>query len=194
MPSNPSALCWKGTAYTVIPWIFWTSAQLSTAASTFYLKRNNGHFTSARRCCWAPRTSCPGWWPGVRGVGQGRAAGKPSQTPGCFLPDMLVVAAEELVDVKQEDKVLGLLQIGLLACTLGAVERATTAIGCDVSKPINSSLHSERVKIWKSDGGFFNINQNNKYWKKKSKQSSITWFLLEKNTWSLCVSKTFLQD
>ena len=56
--------------------------------------------------------------PGVRGVGQGRAAGKPGQSPGCFLPDMLVVAAEGLVDVEQEDKVLGLLQVGLLASTL----------------------------------------------------------------------------
>ena len=33
---------------------------------------------------------------------------------GCFLPDMLLVAAEGLVDVEQEDKVLGLLQMGLL--------------------------------------------------------------------------------
>ena len=56
--------------------------------------------------------------PGDRGVGQGRAAGKPGQTPGCLLPDMLVVAAEGLVDVQQEDKVLGLLQMGLLAGTL----------------------------------------------------------------------------
>ena len=31
---------------------------------------------------------------------------------------MLVVAAEGLVDVEQEDKQLGLLQMGLLACTL----------------------------------------------------------------------------
>ena len=37
---------------------------------------------------------------------------------GCFLPDMLVVAAEGLVDVEQEVKVLGLLQMGLLAGTL----------------------------------------------------------------------------
>ena len=59
-----------------------------------------------------------GQLPGVRGVGQGRAAGKPGQAPGCFLPDMLVVAAEGLVDVEQEDKVLGLLQMGLLAGTL----------------------------------------------------------------------------
>ena len=59
-----------------------------------------------------------GQLPSVRGVGQGRAAGKPGQAPGCFLPDMLVVAAEGLVDVEQEDKVLGLLQMGLLAGTL----------------------------------------------------------------------------
>ena len=55
---------------------------------------------------------------GVRGVGQGRAAGRPGEVPGCFLPDMLVVAAGGLVDVEQEDKVLGLLQMGLLAGTL----------------------------------------------------------------------------
>ena len=54
----------------------------------------------------------------VRGVGQGRAAGRPGQAHGCFLPDMLVVAAKGLVDVEQEDKVLGLLQMGLFACTL----------------------------------------------------------------------------
>ena len=59
-----------------------------------------------------------GQLPSVRGVGQGRAAGKPGQAPGCFLPDMLVVAAEGLVDVEQEGKVLGLLQMGLLAGTL----------------------------------------------------------------------------
>jgi hypothetical protein len=29
----------------------------------------------------------------------------------------------------------------------GAVERATTAIACDVNKPVKSSLHSERVTI-----------------------------------------------
>ena len=59
-----------------------------------------------------------GQLPGVRGVGQSRVAGKPCQAPGCLLPDMLVVAAEGLVDVEKEDKVLGLLQIGLLAGTL----------------------------------------------------------------------------
>ena len=52
------------------------------------------------------------------GVGQGRAAGKHGQAPGCFRPDMLVVAAEGVVDVEQEDKVLLLLQMGLLAVTL----------------------------------------------------------------------------
>ena len=45
--------------------------------------------------------------PRVRGVGQGLTAGKPGQTPGCFLPDMLVVAAEGLLDAGQEDKVFG---------------------------------------------------------------------------------------
>ena len=56
-----------------------------------------------------------GQLPSVRGVGQGWAAGTPGQAPGCFLPDMLEVAAEGLVDVEQEDKVLRLLQMGLLA-------------------------------------------------------------------------------
>ena len=56
---------------------------------------------------------------------------------------MLVVAAEGLVKVEQEGKVLGLLQTGLTV----AIERATTAIGCDVNKPVKSSLHSEKVKI-----------------------------------------------
>ena len=50
-----------------------------------------------------------------RGVGQGRAAGQP---PSCLLPDILVVAAEGLVDVEQKDKVFGLLQMGLLVGTL----------------------------------------------------------------------------
>ena len=53
-----------------------------------------------------------GQLPSDMGVGQGRAASKPGQAPACWLPDMLVVAAEGLVDV---DKVLGILQIGLLA-------------------------------------------------------------------------------
>ena len=61
-------------------------------------------FSSKQNCC--------------PGVGQGRAAGKHGQAPGCFRPDMLVVAAEGLVDVEQEDKVLWLLQMGLLAATL----------------------------------------------------------------------------
>ena len=56
--------------------------------------------------------------PSVKGVGQGRAAGEPGQAPGCFLPDMLVVSAEGLVNVEQEYKVLGLLQMGLLAYML----------------------------------------------------------------------------
>ena len=59
-----------------------------------------------------------GQLPRVRGAGQGRAAGKPGQALGCFLPDMLVVAAEGLVDVEQEDKMFELLQMGLLAGTL----------------------------------------------------------------------------
>ena len=59
-----------------------------------------------------------GQLPSDRGVGQGRAAGKPGQAPACWLPDMLVVAAEGLVDVDQEGTVLGLLQMGLSDSTL----------------------------------------------------------------------------
>ena len=59
-----------------------------------------------------------GQLPSVRGVGHGRAAGKPGQASGCFLPDMLVVAAEGLVDVEQEYKALGFLQMGILAYML----------------------------------------------------------------------------
>ena len=59
-----------------------------------------------------------GQLPSDRCVGQGRAAGMAGQAPGCFLPDMPVVAAEGLVDVEQEDKVLELLQMGLLASAL----------------------------------------------------------------------------
>ena len=36
---------------------------------------------------------------------------------------------------------------GALSLDTGAVERATTAIGCDVNKPVKSSLHFEKVKI-----------------------------------------------
>ena len=43
---------------------------------------------------------------GSKGVGQGRATGKPGQAPACWLPDMLVVAAEGLVDMEHESKVL----------------------------------------------------------------------------------------
>ena len=50
-----------------------------------------------------------GQLPSDRGVGQGRAAGKPGQAPACWLPEMLAVAAEGLVDVEQEGKEFGLL-------------------------------------------------------------------------------------
>ena len=122
-----------------------------------------------------------GQLPNVKGVGQGQAAGIPGQVPSCFLLDMLVVVAEGLVDVEQEDSV-GALADGALGRHAGAVERATTVIGCDVNKLVKSSLHSEKVKIWKSVCGFFNITQNNKYWQKKNylKISSITWFFTQK--------------
>ena len=41
-----------------------------------------------------------GQLPSDRGVGQGRAFGKPGQASACWLPEMLVVAAEGLVDVE----------------------------------------------------------------------------------------------
>ena len=87
-----------------------------------------------------------GQLPSVRGVGQGQAAGKPGQSPGCFLPDMLVVAAEGPVDMEQEDSVRAP-EDGSVGLNARAVERATTVIGCDVNKPVKSSLHSEKVKI-----------------------------------------------
>ena len=59
-----------------------------------------------------------GQLPNDRGVGQGRADGKPGRDPACWLPDMLVVAAEGLVDMEQEGKVLGLLKMLLLSGTL----------------------------------------------------------------------------
>ena len=36
---------------------------------------------------------------------------------------------------------------GALGLNAGAVKKATNVIGCDVNKPIKSSLHSEKVKI-----------------------------------------------
>ena len=59
-----------------------------------------------------------GQLPSDRGVGQGLAAGKPGQAPAYWLPDMLVIATEGLVDMEQEGKVVGLLQMGVLAGTL----------------------------------------------------------------------------
>ena len=59
-----------------------------------------------------------GQLPSDRGVGQGRVAGKPGQAPACWLPDILLVAAEGLVEVEHEGKVLWLLQMGLFAGTL----------------------------------------------------------------------------
>ena len=77
---------------------------------------------------------------------QGRAAVKRGQAPGCFLPDMLEVVAEGQVDMEQEDSV-GAPADGALGLYAGAVERATTVIGCDVNKPVKSSLHSNKIKI-----------------------------------------------
>ena len=57
---------------------------------------------------------------------------------------------------------------GALARHTEAVKRATAAIGCDVNKPVKSSLQSEKVNILRPDCGFFNIIQNNKYCQKKT--------------------------
>ena len=59
-----------------------------------------------------------GQLPSDRGVGQNQTAGKTGQAPVRWLLDMLVVAAEGLVDVEQEEKVLVLVQMGFLAGTL----------------------------------------------------------------------------
>ena len=50
------------------------------------------------------------------------------------------------MDVEQEEKVLWFLQMGLLAYMLEQL-RATTAISCDVNKPVKSSLHFDKIKI-----------------------------------------------
>ena len=78
-----------------------------------------------------------GQLPGDIGVGQGRAAGKPSQASGCFVPDMLVVAAKGLMDVEQEDNVLGLLQMGLLAGTLEQLRGQQLRLIVMRTKPIS---------------------------------------------------------
>ena len=57
------------------------------------------------------------------------------------------VAAEWLVDMEQEDTVGAPADGALGLLYAGAVERATTVIGCDVNKSVKSSLHSEKVKI-----------------------------------------------
>ena len=44
-----------------------------------------------------------GQLPSDWGVGQGWAAAKPGQAPACWLPHMLVVAAEELVDMDRAE-------------------------------------------------------------------------------------------
>ena len=90
---------------------------------------------------------CGGQLPSVRGVGQGRAAGKPGQAHGCFLPDMLVVAAERAGGCGARGQSVGAPADGDLSLHAGAVERATTAIGCDVNKLVKSSLHSGKLKI-----------------------------------------------
>ena len=85
-----------------------------------------------------------GQLPSARGVWQGRASGKLGQAPGCFLPDMLEVAAGGCGARGQS---VGAPADGPFGLHAGAVERATTVIGCDVNKPVKSSLHSENVKI-----------------------------------------------
>ena len=79
-----------------------------------------------------------GGQPSDRGVGQGQEAGKPGQAPVCWLPDMLVVAAERLVDNGHGAGVqsVGAPADGALGRHTKSVQRATTAIGCDVNKPV----------------------------------------------------------
>ena len=52
---------------------------------------------------------------------------------------MLVVAA----GCGARGQTVGAPADGALSLHTGAVERATTAIGCDVNKPVKSSLHFE---------------------------------------------------
>ena len=114
------AMKFKGTAYNVRPWIFWASAQLFTAARTFIWKGTMDISPVPGDVAEPQGQVVQGvcQLPSARGVGQDRAAGKPGQAPGCFLPDMLEVTAEGLVDVEQENKVLRLLQMGLMAYML----------------------------------------------------------------------------
>ena len=79
-------------------------------------------------------------YPVIRGVGQDWAAGKPGQAPACWLPDILVVAAEGSGHGAGWQSVRAPAD-GALVRHAEAVERATTAIGCicDVIKPVRSS-------------------------------------------------------
>ena len=87
-----------------------------------------------------------GQLPSVRGVGQGWAAGKPGQALGCFLRGSCRGAG----GCGERGQSVGDPADEALGIRAGAVERATTVIGCDVNKPVKSSLHLEKgnnVKI-----------------------------------------------
>ena len=158
----------KGTSYTVRAWTLSASAQLSTAARIIYLIRNNGHFCGTRRCCWANYPVIEGsWqaWPGSSLLAAWHASGSCWGASGHRAGGQSVGAPAD----------------GALGWYTEAVGRAITAIGCDVNKPLKSSLHSEELKIWKSDCWFLDITQNNKYWQKKFNISSTTWFSLNKS-------------
>ena len=97
----------EGTAYTVRPWIFWAQHN-SPQLPEHFIWNETRVISLAPGGADEPQGQViqgGGQLPGVRGVGPGREAGKPGQAPRCFLPDMLVVAAEGLVDVEQEDSV-----------------------------------------------------------------------------------------
>ena len=85
------------------PWICWATAQLSTATKNIIWK-GTLDISQAPEGASEPQGQVfqgDGQLHSVRGVGQGQAAGKPGQAPGCFLPDMIGVAADGLVDVEQ---------------------------------------------------------------------------------------------
>ena len=91
-----------------------------------------------------------GQLPSDRGVGQGQAAGKPDQAPGTqLLPAWHASGSCYGASGRGAGgQSVGAPADGALGRHTEAVERATTAIGCYVNKPVKSPLHSEKMKIW----------------------------------------------
>ena len=111
---------------------------------------------------------------------------------GCFLPDMLEVAAGGCGARGQS---FGAPADGPLGLHAGAVERATTVIGYVVNKPVKSSLHSENVKIKKKlilDSSI-SLKIKNKMAKKKQLENFFNNMdFTQKKIHNLGVTKPFL--